>query len=141
MTPLAALQATLAAEHAAVYVLGVLGARVSATDQPALAGSITAAYVAHRGRRDQLGPKVRSSGGEPVAAAVSYRLPGAARTASQLRAAGLLVERRCTATYAAAVGATAGADRRWAVAALTDAAVRQLSFGGAADPYPGVAEL
>ena len=36
MTPLDALQTTLAAEHAAVYVYGVLGARTSPAAEPSL---------------------------------------------------------------------------------------------------------
>jgi hypothetical protein len=49
------------------------------------------------------------------------------------------VEAACTTTYAAMVGATAGETRRWAVTALTDAAVRGLSFGAAPAHFPGLA--
>ncbi|HYO41060.1 MAG TPA: ferritin-like domain-containing protein [Nocardioidaceae bacterium] len=141
MTPLEALQQALAGEHAAVYVYGVLGGRVSASAEPELAARLTSAYTLHRGRRDHLTGRVRAQGEQPVAAQVSYRLPGPARTAAQLVDAARVTERRCAAVYAAAVAGTSGADRRWAVDALTDAAVRGLSFGGSAEPFPGVAEL
>lgn len=51
----------LAAEHAAVYGYGVLGARLA--DGPlALARS---AYDSHRARRDQLGARLLERGGDP----------------------------------------------------------------------------
>jgi hypothetical protein len=141
MTPLQALQETLAGEHAALYVYGVLGARVSDSGQPVLAARLTAAYTTHRGRRDQLTAMVRAAGGEPVAAELSYRLPNASRTAPQLRAGAAVTERRCAAVYAAAVGSTSRTDRQWAIDALADAAVRELSFGGRPAAFPGVPEL
>ncbi|MFL6131684.1 MAG: ferritin-like domain-containing protein [Nocardioidaceae bacterium] len=141
MTPRAALQQTLAGEHAAVYVYGVLGGRVSASAQVKLATALTSAYVAHRGRRDQLQGMVRAAGGEPVAAEVGYELPNPSRTPAQLRAAALVIERRCAEVYAAMVGNTSQANRQWAIDALADAAVRQLTFDGAPQPFPGVPEL
>ena len=141
MTPLEALQQTLAGEHAAVYVYGVLGGRASTSGDSSLAARVQSAYTTHRARRDTLTAMVRGAGGRPVAAAVSYQLPNAARTARQLTAAALVTERRCASVYAAAVGGTSGTARRWAVDALTDCAVRQLSFGGSPSPFPGAAEL
>jgi hypothetical protein len=141
MTPQAALQQTLAGEHAAVYVYGVLGGRVSASAQASLATRLSSAYVVHRGRRDQLVAMVRAGGADPVASEVSYELPNPSRTPAQLAAAALVVERRCAAVYAAMVGSTARANRQWAIDALADSAVRQLTFGGAPEPFPGVGEL
>lgn len=141
MTPLEALQQTLAGEHAAVYVYGVLGGRVSSSAQPTLAGRLTSAYTTHRGRRDRLTAMVRAAGGDPVASQLSYRLPNPGLTAAQLAAAALVTERRCAAVYAAAVGSTSRAARGWALEALTDAAVRELSFGGEPAAFPGAPEL
>jgi len=141
MRPLEALQAGLAGEHAALYVYGVLGGRVSVSAQPDLANRLRTAYDLHRGRRDQLVAMVRAEGAPPVAAEVSYRLPNPARTPAQLRAAALEIEQRCTAVYADMVGATAGANRQWAIDALIDASVRQLGFGGGAEAFPGIGEL
>jgi Domain of unknown function (DUF4439) len=141
MTPLESLQRTLAGEHAAVYVFGVLGARVSQSKQPSLAAQLTAAYTVHRGRRDQLVALVRTAHGDPVAAALSYSLPNAADTDVRLRHAALVTEQRCSAVYAQLVGSTSGTDRQWALRALDDSAVRQLSFGADPSPYPGIPEL
>jgi hypothetical protein len=141
VTPLEALQRALAGEHAAVYVYGVLGGRVSSSGHPDLAGRLTAGYTTHRGRRDQLTAMVREAGGEPVAASVSYQVPTAAVTAGQLEAAARVIEQRCAEVYAQAVGSTSRAARRWALDALTDAAVRQLGLGAGPAAFPGVREL
>ena len=95
MTPLEALQQTLAGEHAAVYVYRALAGRVSASAQPTLAAGLSSAYTTHRGRRDQLTAMVRAAGGDPVAADISYELPNPARTAAQLTEGALVTEKRC----------------------------------------------
>ena len=141
MTPLEALQATLAGEHAAIYVYGVLGGRVSASAAPDLASRLYAGYVTHRGRRDQLIAMVRDAGAEPVAAHVGYRLPNRAVTARQLTDAAPATEDGCARVYADMVGSTSRANRQFAIDALTDTAVRELGFGGAAEAFPGIAEL
>ena len=141
MTPEEALRATLAGEHAAVYVYGVLGGRVSRSAEPALADRLATAYTLHRGRRDQLLAMVRDTGEEPVASEVSYRLPNAAETAAQVSAVALGIETRCCEVYADMVGSTAGPARQWAIGALNDAAVRLLEFGGSPEPFPGVPGL
>jgi hypothetical protein len=141
MTPLQALQSTLAGEHAALYVYGVLGGRTSVSAYPDLARLVDDAYTTHRGRRDQLIAMVRAAHGAPVAAEVSYRLPNPCRTWHELSAAALETEQRCSAVYADMVGSTSQANRQWAIDALTDAAVRTLGFGGSPDPFPGVTEL
>ncbi len=141
MTPLQALQTTLAGEHAAVYVYGVIGGRVSASADPALARLVAAAYVTHRGRRDQLTSMVRVAGGDPVAADVSYQVPTPCRTTDEQRRAALVTEQRCAQVYAAMVGATSQANRQWAIDALADTAVRELGFGGPAEAFPGAPEL
>jgi hypothetical protein len=141
MTPLQALQQALAGEHAAVYVYGVLGGRLSASDHPDLMSRVVDAYSTHVGRRDHVTALLEAAGAEPVAAEVSYRLPNPALTAAQVAAAALVTEQRCASVYAQTVGSTSRSDRRWAVEALVDTAVRQLGFGGRPDEFPGVREL
>ena len=141
MTPLEALQAGLAGEHAAVYVYGVVGARVSATRHPVQAGLVSQAYVAHRDRRDQLVAVVHERGTVPVAAEVSYELPTPCRTLAELVAAARTIEARSAEVYADTAGSTSGADRAFAVTALGDAAGRLLDFGAAPTAFPGVPEL
>ena len=141
---LAALQTTLAAEHAAVWVLGVLGGRTSASRSGSLYAAISAAYVAHRSRRDQLTSTIRDLGSDPVASAAAYDLPrpieGPGPSDRQLAAAALEVEQRCAATYAFLVAQTSGRERGWAIRALNEAAVRELAFRGTPEMFPGADE-
>ncbi|MEV0478013.1 DUF4439 domain-containing protein, partial [Streptomyces prunicolor] len=58
---LTALQAALAAEHAAVYGYGVVGGRIREGRRT----EAKAAYDAHRARRDALVREVRDLGGTP----------------------------------------------------------------------------
>jgi hypothetical protein len=141
MTPQEALQSALAGEHAAVYLYGVVGGRVSVSTQAELWQQVRDAYTLHRGRRDQLVAMVRAAGADPVAAEVSYELPNGAMTASELADAALDIETRAAAIYADMVGSTSGANRQWALDALEDAAVRLLGFGGVAEAFPGIGEL
>jgi hypothetical protein len=141
MTPLQALQAALAGEHAAIYVYAVLGGRVSASPSPTTAAAVTSAYTTHRARRDQLHQMVRMLGGEPVAPAVAYDLTGPVVTTKQIAREARGIETRCAEVYAQAVSSTVGVNRQWAIDALTDAAVRVLSFGGQPEAFPGLAEL
>lgn len=140
MTTLAALQTTLAAEHAAIYVYGALGAQTSQSAAPALFAALSSAYAEHRGRRDLLVREITDLGGSPVASAVSYELAAGLTTVAGVTRAALDLERSCAATYAALVANTVGARRRWAINALTDAAVRALVFRGTPEMLPGADE-
>ena len=85
MTPVAALQSAMAAEHEALYLFGAYGARTSQSAEPALYATVTEGYLTHRARRDHLERVVTALGEEPVA----LRLP-----------------RRCLAILAGAVHQT-----------------------------------
>ena len=141
MTPVEALQETLAAEHAAVHVLGVLGGQVSTSESPALASRIRAAYVTHRGRRDHLRSTVAGLGETPVAAAPAYDVDSGAGTAADLSRAAAETEAACAEVYAQLTAHSTGRDRDWAVEALVDSSVRLLDLGGSPDPWPGLPEL
>ncbi|MER7625451.1 ferritin-like domain-containing protein [Streptomyces sp. NPDC126503] len=136
MSALDAAQAALAAEHAAVYGYGVVGGRI-APDRKAEA---TAAFEAHRARRDALRRTVRDLGGSPVAAAAAYRLPfavddpaGAVRLAADL-------EDRVAGVYSDLVRAAEGPLRAEAAASLREAAVRAVRWRGTGVTFPGLAE-
>jgi hypothetical protein len=138
MTPIAALQAALAGEHAAVYVYGVLGGQASQSKQPKLYTAIDTAYLEHRRRRDALTRRIADRGVDPAPSAASYRLPNAAANARQLRIAARVIERRCTTVYGQLVESTSGSDRQWAIAALRACALRELAFGAQPSDFPGL---
>ncbi|UMG92019.1 ferritin-like domain-containing protein [Nocardioides sp. TF02-7] len=138
MTALDALGTALAAEHAAVFVYGALGGQTSQSSDPQLFAEVTDAYVVHRGRRDRLTAMITEAGGEPPAAEPGYDLPADLSGPVAVADRALRVERACAATYAYVVASTAGEERQWAVAALVDAAVRQVTFGGEPTALPGL---
>jgi len=140
-TTLEALQTTLAAEHAAVWLFSMLGAQTSESAEPELYAALTASYTIHRSRRDQLARSIRDLGVEPMASSLGYEMPNAAGTPEQVTAAALLVETRCAATYADLVGSTYGDQRSWAIDALADSAVRELGYRGSPEIFPGLSEF
>lgn len=137
MSVLDAFQATLAVEHAAIYLYGVLGGRTSGEAQPDLFNALTDAYDAHVAARDALIARVVALGGRPVGSAPAYALPGGIGSPKGVRAAALALERRCAAAYLTQVPATTGDDRRLMVTSVGQAAVRELTFGGAPETFPG----
>ncbi|AWN29805.1 ferritin-like domain-containing protein [Streptomyces libani] len=133
---LTAVQAALAAEHAAVYGYGVVGGRIAGDRRE----EAQAAYDGHRARRDALRRVVRDLGGTPQAAAAAYKLPfpvpdaaAAARLAAEL-------EDRLAAVYADLVRAGGSVRRREAAAALREAAVRSVRWRGGGVAFPGLVE-
>ncbi|MFJ3664738.1 ferritin-like domain-containing protein [Streptomyces sp. NPDC090119] len=133
---LTALQAALAAEHAAVYGYGVVGGRIGAPRQ----GEARSAYDAHRAARDTLARSVRDLGGEPVAASPAYALPfTVADSPAALRLAAEL-EERLAGVYADLVRASTGHRRTAATVALREAAVRAVRWSGESPAFPGLAE-
>lgn len=138
MTPLEALQDTLAGEHAATYVLGVLGAQTSQSAQALLYRTIDAAHRTHRAQRDRLISLVRRAGAEPVAAEASYVLPNQAVGAGQVRAAARETEQRCLDLYGQLVENSTGSTRAWAIAALATGSVRTVALGAAPEAFPGL---
>lgn len=141
MTPVDALQTALAAEHAALYVYGALGARTSASATPVVFAEVSDAYATHRAWRDLLTSRLVDEGAEPTPAAATYELPATAPTPAGVSRAAVEVEERCAATYAYVVANTSGSDRTWAIGALTRAATRRVSFGAAPETLPGAADL
>ncbi|MER6344216.1 ferritin-like domain-containing protein [Streptomyces sp. NPDC001595] len=133
---LTALQAALAAEHAAVYGYGVVGGRILAKRRV----EARAAYDAHRARRDALVREVRELGGEPVAAAAGYALPFPVTDADSAVRLAAELEERLAGVYSDLVRAAEGERRGTAAAALREAAVRAVRWRGGSVAFPGLAE-
>ncbi len=138
MTEVEALQTTLEAEHAAVYVYGLLGARTSQSAEPTLYAALRAAYEAHRDRRDHLIGEIAALDATPAPAAAAYEPPDGLDTTDERNRSALELERACARTYAALVGSTTGARRGEAIDLLNDAAARELSFRGTPEKFPGL---
>lgn len=133
---LRALQAALAAEHAAVYGYGVVGGRIGKDRRT----EARTAYDAHRARRDALVRAVKDAGGAPVAAAAGYALPFPVPDAAAAERLAAELEDRVAGVYADLVRATGGEQRRGAAEAMREAAVRSVRWSGESVAFPGLAE-
>lgn len=99
----AAANRALAGAHAAVYALGVVGARLPRAEQPAA----TAALAGVRTQRDLLAAVIAAAGGTPVPAEPGYVLPYPVRNrAAALRLAVLVADRQSALDIALAVAST-----------------------------------
>ncbi len=133
---LRALQAALAAEHAAVYGYGVVGGRIGEDRRT----EARTAYDAHRARRDALVRTVKDAGGAPVAAAAGYALPFPVPDAAAAVRLAAELEDRVAGVYADLVRASGGERRREAAEAMREAAVRSVRWSGESVAFPGLAE-
>ncbi|WP_030346339.1 MULTISPECIES: ferritin-like domain-containing protein [unclassified Streptomyces] len=133
---LTALQAALAAEHAAVYGYGVVGGRIEQRRRT----EARTAYDAHRARRDALVRAVRDLGGTPVAASAGYALPFPVRDGAAAVRLAARLEERLAGVYSDLVRAATGARRTDAAGALREAAVRAVRWSGESVAFPGLAE-
>jgi len=114
----------LAAEHAAVYAYGMIGAHLTGAAATAARG----AEAAHRASRDALVLRLSAGGGTPAPADPVYALPfPVTDQASALRLA-VQIEERTAAVWRSALASTTGDERGAALTALVDYAVRATRF-------------
>lgn len=133
---LTALQAALAAEHAAVYGYGVVGGRIREGQR----SEARAAYDAHRARRDALAREVRDLGTDPVVASAAYALPFPVPDSAAAVLLAAELEDRVAGVYSDLVRAAEGELRGRAAEALREAAVRAVRWRGESVAFPGLAE-
>lgn len=126
------LAAALAAEHAAIFAYGPIGVRLTG----AAAAAARTAEAVHRTRRDALVLRLAELGATAPPAAAAYALPfPVTDQAGALRLA-VHVEDGLAAVWRAALPATTDADRRTALEALTDCAVRATQWRRSAGISP-----
>ncbi|MFD6226409.1 ferritin-like domain-containing protein [Streptomyces sp. NPDC060232] len=133
---LEAAQAALAAEHAAAYGYGVIGARTAG----ARATEAREAYGGHLGRRDALARTVRELGGAPRPSEAAYALPFEVRSPADAERLAAVIEDRVAGAYSDLVRAAEGPLRREAADALSAAAVRAARWRGVGVAFPGLTE-
>ncbi|MFH7599808.1 ferritin-like domain-containing protein [Streptomyces racemochromogenes] len=131
-----AAQAALAAEHAAAYGYGVIGARID----PARATEAREAYGHHLSRRDRLTRTVRELGGAPRPSEAAYALPFEVRSPDDAERLAADIEDRVAGAYSDLVRAADGQLRRDAADALSAAAVRAARWRGVGVAFPGLTE-
>lgn len=129
-----ALQSALAAEQAACYGYGVLGAHLAGPRQVAARSN----WVAHERARDRLAAMITAKGGDPAPAAVAYQLPGPVQTPAEAIALAATLEDRVAQAYLALV-ALPGADvRLFGADQVRVAALRAEAWRGTTQAFPGL---
>lgn len=136
-----ALQRVLASEHAAVWVLGSLGAATSMSAAPDLFERLSRAHEAHRTRRDRLAALLLDRGTPPVGSEVAYAVPGELGSPTRVAEAAARVERSSSTAWSFLVASSTGATRRWAAQELSGTALSGLGLGGPPEALPGAADL
>ncbi|MGV3563989.1 MAG: DUF4439 domain-containing protein [Nocardioides sp.] len=136
-----ALQRVLASEHAAVWVLGSVGAATSMSATPDLFERLSGAHDSHRARRDLLAAALLAQGAEPVQSEAAYVVPEDLSSPAAAAEAAVRVERSSATAWAFLVASSTGATRRWAAQVLTSVAVSAVGLGGDSEPLPGAGDL
>jgi uncharacterized protein DUF4439 len=131
---IAALQAALAAEQAACYGYGVVGAYLSGGE----AAKADADWIAHQQARDGLTATITAEGADPVPAAVAYRLPIPVHSAGQARALAVLLEERVAQAYIGLVGLSDLTLRALGARQLRAAALRAAAWNHVTMAFPGL---
>jgi len=135
--PLKALQTALAAEHAAVYGYGLVGARLNAVHARS-ADRAERDWRAHRAHRDQLIGVLRTQGATPIGSRPGYRMPFSVkgpRTAAKLA---VHIEDGVAAAYLQLVAVADPTLRTLGAKRLKDTAVRAARWRGSTTAFPGM---
>jgi hypothetical protein len=130
----AALQAALSAENAAVFGYGVVGAHLAGAQRAAAERD----WVAHEASRDVLTRMLLSLRAQPVPAAAAYRLPFTVRDARGAVALAAYMEDRVTATYLAVVALPGPRLRAFGAGQVRSAALRAAGWRGRCLAFPGM---
>jgi hypothetical protein len=129
----AALQGALAAEHAAIWGYGTVGA---ALPEPAR-GPVTDADAAHRDVRDRLTALISSRGADPAPAEGGYTLPFPVLSAVDAARLAVTLEEGTASAWAWVLDQAAGrSTREWAVTVLGNAEVRAVGWRTRAGTTP-----
>jgi hypothetical protein len=129
-----ALQAVLAAEEAASYGYGVVGAHLTGSKRAAA----VADWVAHQRARDKLEAMLTARRVTPQPAAVAYGLPIAVRTESEAVSLAVILEERITAAYLRLVVLGDTALRELGAQRMQASAVRAARWRGSTVAFPGL---
>jgi Domain of unknown function (DUF4439) len=131
---LQALQAALAAEHAAVYGYGVAGAMLSGAEQ----ATALSDWKAHQEARDTLQAMIAKLGATPVAASAAYELPFTVHDARSARLLAAALEDGVTQAYLGIVAVPDRTLRAFGALAMQPPANRAAAWRGSTVAFPGM---
>lgn len=135
ITAVAALQAALAAENAAIFGYGVAGAHLTGSSQAAALQD----WSGHNQARDTLAVMIRRLGATPVAAQAYYRLPFGVHDATSAMALAAYLEDGVTRAYLGIVAVSDPRLRQFGALAMQGSAQRAASWRGGTQAFPGLA--
>jgi hypothetical protein len=141
VSALEALQACLAAEHAAVYGYGVLGGALA--DFPGeldLQAAADDCYAQHRASRDELTTLIAGLDTPPAAALPAYDVGGQVDDVAACRALARTLEQRTAYVYGLAISQTVAGVRNRCAGELTACALRLQRWGQPPEALPGLTE-
>ena len=133
-TEIDALQGALAAENAAVYGYGVVGAMLGGTAQ----ADARADWTAHQVARDNLVTMLTKLGATPVAASPAYQLPFAVTNAQSAQQLAIVLEDGVTRAYLGLVAVNDPTIRAFAAQAMQSSAKRAVAWSGTTTAFPGM---
>jgi hypothetical protein len=136
VTDVSALQAALAAEYAAVYGYGVVGAHTTGVARV----SALRALDWHQAQQGPLVAALTAASATPVAAEPAYTLPVRVTGAATATLLAVHLENGVAAAYADLVTESEGADRLAPAEALAACAVRAATWSGRSVAFPGLPE-
>jgi hypothetical protein len=131
-----ALQAALAAEDAAIFGYGVVGAHLTGSSQTAAGQD----WTGHNQSRDTLTAMISGLGAAPAAAQASYQLPFRVHDAASATALAAYLEDGVTRAYLALVAVSDQRLRRYGAMAMQQAAQRAAFWRGTTQAFPGLTQ-
>ena len=130
----AALQAALAAENAAIFGYGVAGAHLTGSSQAAAERD----WTGHNQARDTLAAMISARGAAPAAAQASYQLPFRVHDASSATRLAAYLEDGVTRAYLGVVAVDDLRLRTFGALAMQAPARRAAFWRGRTQPFPGL---
>jgi len=134
VSAVAALQAALAAEDAAIFGYGVAGAHLSGSRQSAAERY----WTGHNKARDTLTVMISGLGASPVAAQAFYQLPFPVHDAASAMALAAYLEDGVTRAYLGIVAVSDRQLRTFGALAMQASAERAAFWRGTTEAFPGV---
>jgi hypothetical protein len=131
-----ALQHALAAEQAASYGYGVVGAHLP--QGSALQGAAATDWITHMRLRDKLGALISARGAQPVPAAVAYQLPVRVQSAGEAETLAALMEDGVAQAYLGLVALPDQGLRSFGAQQVRAAALRAEAWRGSTQAFPGL---
>jgi Domain of unknown function (DUF4439) len=132
----AALQVALAAEQAASYGYGIVGAHLR--QRSAMQAAATDDWVAHLRASDELTKLISARGGTPTPAAIVYQLPFQVSSPAQAMALAATLEDGVAQAYLGVVALPAAGLRGFAAQQVRAAALRAEAWRGSTQAFPGL---